>query len=75
MTKCTDSGCRNLQTTCSDCGRTVCTKNFSQIFINFTNDELEEILMCLKQSECEYGGSSDIYSAIHKVDQAMTDEP
>lgn len=28
MTKCTDSGCRNLQTTCADCGRTVCTKTF-----------------------------------------------
>ncbi len=28
MTKCTDSGCRNLQTTCADCGRVVCTKTF-----------------------------------------------
>ena len=29
MTKCTDSGCRNLQTTCADCGRVVCTKTFT----------------------------------------------
>jgi hypothetical protein len=29
MTKCTESGCRNLQTICADCGRIVCTKTFS----------------------------------------------
>ncbi len=28
MSKCTISGCRNLQTACSDCGRVICTKIF-----------------------------------------------
>jgi len=28
MSKCTISGCRNLQTVCNDCGRVVCTATF-----------------------------------------------
>lgn len=28
MTKCTISGCRDLETICKDCGRVVCTKIF-----------------------------------------------
>ena len=30
MSKCTESGCRNLQTICADCGRIVCTKKFPE---------------------------------------------
>jgi len=28
LTKCTESGCRNLETRCKDCGRCVCEKKF-----------------------------------------------
>jgi hypothetical protein len=54
MSKCTEWGCRNLQTTCLDCERVVCTKNLSpaQRWTSVTlalPEKRQPVLFCTKE--------------------------
>jgi len=41
------------------------------MIIEFTKEELEEILECLEQCRCEYGWTSECATAIEKVIEAL----